>query len=37
MYDLEHQALFAAIRSGQPINNGLYMAAKHDRATSAGW
>ncbi len=26
MYDLEHQALFAAIRSGQPINNGLYMA-----------
>ncbi len=26
MYDLEHQALFAAIRSGQTINNGLYMA-----------
>ena len=26
MYDLEHQALFAAIRSGQAINNGLYMA-----------
>jgi predicted dehydrogenase len=26
MYDLEHQALFAAIRSGQPINNGVYMA-----------
>jgi predicted dehydrogenase len=26
MYDLEHQALFAAIRSGEPINNGLYMA-----------
>ena len=26
MYDLEHQALFAAIRSGKPINNGLYMA-----------
>jgi myo-inositol 2-dehydrogenase / D-chiro-inositol 1-dehydrogenase len=26
MYDIEHQALFAAIRSGKPINNGLYMA-----------
>ncbi len=26
MLDLEHQALFAAIRSGVPINNGLYMA-----------
>jgi len=26
MYDLEHKALFAAIRSGQTINNGLYMA-----------
>jgi len=26
MYDLEHQALFQAIRSGKPINNGLYMA-----------
>jgi hypothetical protein len=26
MYDLEHQALFTAIRSGQTINNGLYMA-----------
>lgn len=26
MYDLEHQALFRAIRSGRPINNGVYMA-----------
>jgi predicted dehydrogenase len=26
MYDLEHEALFRSIRSGQPINNGLYMA-----------
>ena len=26
MYDLEHQALFEAIRSGRPINNGVYMA-----------
>ncbi len=26
MYDVEHQELFAAIRSGKPINNGNYMA-----------
>jgi myo-inositol 2-dehydrogenase / D-chiro-inositol 1-dehydrogenase len=26
MYDVEHQALFAAIRAGKPINNGLYMS-----------
>lgn len=26
MYDLEHEALFSAIRSGKPINNGRYMA-----------
>ena len=26
MYDLEHEALFEAIRAGKPINNGLYMA-----------
>lgn len=26
MYDVEHQELFASIRSGTPINNGLYMA-----------
>ena len=26
MYELEHEALFAAIRAGKPINNGLYMA-----------
>ncbi len=25
-YVLEHEALFASIRNGQPINNGLYMA-----------
>ncbi|MEX0937057.1 MAG: Gfo/Idh/MocA family oxidoreductase [Pirellulales bacterium] len=26
MYDVEHEELFASIRSGQPINNGDYMA-----------
>jgi len=26
MYDLEHEALFSAIRAGKPINNGHYMA-----------
>jgi myo-inositol 2-dehydrogenase / D-chiro-inositol 1-dehydrogenase len=26
MYDVEHQELFAAIRSGKTINNGVYMA-----------
>jgi predicted dehydrogenase len=26
MYDIEHQALFSAIRSGKTVNNGLYMA-----------
>jgi myo-inositol 2-dehydrogenase / D-chiro-inositol 1-dehydrogenase len=26
MYDVEHQELFAAIRAGKPINNGVYMA-----------
>jgi len=26
MYDVEHQDLFASIRSGKPINNGNYMA-----------
>ncbi len=26
MYDLEHEALFNAIRTGKPINNGRYMA-----------
>ena len=26
MYDVEHQELFASIRSGSPINNGRYMA-----------
>jgi myo-inositol 2-dehydrogenase/D-chiro-inositol 1-dehydrogenase len=26
MYVAEHEALYASIRSGQPINNGLYMA-----------
>ena len=25
MYDVEHKALFDAIRGGQPINNGQYM------------
>ena len=26
MYDVEHQEMFASIRSGNPINNGHYMA-----------
>ena len=26
MYHLEHKALFAGIRSGNPVNNGLYMS-----------
>jgi predicted dehydrogenase len=26
MYDVEHRELFASIRAGKPINNGLYMA-----------
>jgi len=26
MYQLEHEALFQSIRSGRPINNGLYMS-----------
>ncbi len=26
MYDLEHEALFASIRAGDALNNGLYMA-----------
>jgi len=26
MYEIEHQALFSAIRSGKPVNNGHYMA-----------
>ena len=26
MYDIEHQELFASIRAGKPINNGVYMA-----------
>jgi myo-inositol 2-dehydrogenase / D-chiro-inositol 1-dehydrogenase len=26
MYDAEHQALFAGIRAGNPLNNGVYMA-----------
>jgi predicted dehydrogenase len=25
MYDAEHEVLFAAIRAGKPVNNGLYM------------
>ncbi len=26
MYQVEHDEMFAAIRSGEPINNGRYMA-----------
>ena len=26
MYDVEHKELFAAIRKGEPINNGVYMS-----------
>ena len=34
MYDTSMRQLFAAIRSGQTINNGLYMAPKHDDGDS---
>ncbi len=30
MYQVEHDELFASIRSGKPINNGHYMAQQHD-------
>ena len=26
MYDIEHDELFASIKAGKPINNGLYMS-----------
>jgi hypothetical protein len=26
MYDVEHAELFASIKAGKPINNGLYMS-----------
>lgn len=35
MYDLEHQALFDAIRAGQPINNGHYMCLSSALAIAA--
>lgn len=36
-FDLEHVALFSAIRSGQPINNSLYMARSSMLAVMATW
>ena len=36
-FDLEHVALFSAIRSGKPINNGLYMARSSLLAIMATW
>jgi len=36
-FELEHAALFGAIRSGVPINNGLYMARSSLLALMATW
>ncbi len=36
-FDLEHVALFSAIRSGKPVNNGLYMARSSMLAIMATW
>jgi len=36
-FDLEHVALFSAIRSGNPINNGLYMARSSLLALMSTW
>jgi hypothetical protein len=35
MYDVEHAELFAAIRKGQPINNGHYMCLSSALAIAA--
>ncbi len=36
-FDLEHEALFSSIRSGKPINNGLYMARSSMMAIMCTW
>ena len=36
-FDLEHVALFSAIRSGKPVNNGLYMARSSLLGIMATW
>jgi predicted dehydrogenase len=36
-FDLEHVALFSSIRSGQPLNNSLYMARSSLLAIMATW
>jgi predicted dehydrogenase len=36
-FDLEHVALFSAIRNGKPINNGLYMARSSMTAIMTTW
>jgi predicted dehydrogenase len=36
-FDLEHVALFSAIRRGQPVNNSLYMARSSMLAVMATW
>lgn len=36
-FDLEHEALFAAIRGGEPVNNSLYMARSSMLGIMATW
>ena len=36
-FDLEHVALFSAIRSGEPVNNGVYMARSSLLALMSTW
>ena len=36
-FDLEHEALFSSIRSGEPINNGVYMARSSMMALMCTW
>jgi predicted dehydrogenase len=36
-FDLEHVALFSAIRAGKPVNNGVYMARSSMMAIMATW
>ncbi|MDY0170765.1 MAG: gfo/Idh/MocA family oxidoreductase, partial [Thermoguttaceae bacterium] len=36
-FDLEHEALFSAIRNGEPVNNTLYMARSSLMAIMSTW
>jgi len=36
-FDLEHVALFSSIRSGKPVNNGIYMARSSMMAIMSTW